>query len=63
MREPFEHDPQPESSLTGAVQPPEVSSGNCGIDGHDFEMVVSMDGELLRLLCVTCGSQWKAERL
>lgn len=57
MHDPYEYDPDPASSqseLVGVVQPPEPHS-------HDFEMIVNMQGDLLRIVCAECDAAWKCE--
>lgn len=36
---------------------------DCGIDGHEFEMLTTWDGEIVRIICERCQSQWKVERV
>lgn len=33
----------------------------CRMDGHDFEHVVTITGELVCVICGCCGRAWKAE--
>jgi len=31
---------------------------DCARHGHDYEHIVNMAGELLRLVCARCGRAW-----
>lgn len=59
-----EQNPMP--TLTGVVPPPPVHTVNeedCLVHGHDYEHIVTGEGDLIAITCPRCKRAWRVEEV